>query len=116
MENRNIISFVVCFLNGVILRNNVVISGKTWKQYMPIEVWISQITKSSYETELRKMPSHFELLTPKFLWKFFFRVANSTSWNIKLNFQLLTRRFIFYFSTSELLTWKWKIKSFTSSY
>ena len=33
----------------------------------------------------------------KILQKFFFRVTNSTSWNIKLNFEL--RRFNFYFST-----------------
>ena len=34
---------------------------------------------SSYGTELRKMTSHFELLTRKLLKKFFFRVTNSTS-------------------------------------
>ena len=36
--------------------------------------------------------------------KFFFRVTNSTSQNIKLNFDLLNRRLNFYFSTFELLT------------
>ena len=39
----------------------------------------SQVTKSSYEIELRKMTSHFELLTRTFFQKFFFRVNNSTS-------------------------------------
>ena len=32
-----------------------------------IEVWKSRLTKSSYETELRKIASHFELLTRKLL-------------------------------------------------
>ena len=32
-----------------------------------IEVWNYQVTKSSYETELRKMTSHLELLTRNFL-------------------------------------------------
>ena len=57
---------------------------------------------SSYETELRKKTSHFELLTRKFY-------RNSS-------FELLTRRLDFYFSTFELLTRSWKIKSFTLSY
>ena len=43
------------------------------------EIWNSRVTKSSCETELHKMTSHFELLTQKFLWKFFFRVTNLTS-------------------------------------
>ena len=30
-----------------------------------IEVWNSRVTKSSYDTELRKMTSQFELLTRK---------------------------------------------------
>ena len=34
---------------------------------------------SSYKTDSCKMTSHLELLTPKFLQKFFFRVTNSTS-------------------------------------
>ena len=62
----------------------------------------SRVTKSSYETELRKMTSYFELLTWVFLQKYFFGVTNSTLQNIKLNFELLTR--------------SWKIKRFTSSY
>ena len=84
--------------------------------------------------DLRKITSHLEFLTWNFLYKFFFRVTNPTLWNIKLNFELLSRRFSFYFSTFELLTqsWKimfsfyfstfelltqsWKIISFTSSY
>ena len=44
-----------------------------------MDVRNSRVTKSSYETELCKMKSHFELLTRKFLEKFFFRVTNSTS-------------------------------------
>ena len=43
------------------------------------EVRNSRVTKSSYETELRRMTSYFELLTRKFLQEFFFRVTNSTS-------------------------------------
>ena len=42
------------------------------------EVRNSWVTKSSYETELRKMNSHFELITRKFSDKFFCRVTNST--------------------------------------
>ena len=42
------------------------------------EVRNSRVTKSSYEIEIRKITSHFELLTRKFLQKFFFRVTNST--------------------------------------
>ena len=37
------------------------------------EVRNSGVTKSSYETEFRKITSHFELLTRTFLQKFFFR-------------------------------------------
>ena len=44
------------------------------------------------------------------------RVTNSKSKNKKLHFELLTRRFNFYFSTFELLTRSWKIKNNTSSY
>ena len=39
----------------------------------------SRVTKSSYETELRKMASHFQLITRKFLQKVLFRVTKSTS-------------------------------------
>ena len=49
--------------------------------------------KLSYETELCKMTSHFELLTQTFLQKFFFRVTKSTPSNIELNFELVTQRF-----------------------
>ena len=56
-----------------------------------IEVWNSRVMKSSYEIKLRKMTSHFELLT--------------RSRKIKTyTFELLTRRSDFYFSTFELLT------------
>ena len=87
-----------------------------WIRLGELEVWNSPVTKSSYETELHKMTSHFQLLTRKFLQKFFFWVTNLTPQNIKLNFESLTRRLNFYFSTFELLTWSWKIKSFTLSY
>ena len=76
----------------------------------------ARFTNSSYKTKLWKMTSHFESLTQNVLHRFFFRVTNSTSWKIKLNFELLTRRFNFYFSTFELLTRSWKTKSYTSSY
>ena len=46
------------------------------------------------------MISHFELLTQKFLEKWFFRVTNSTSSNTKLNFELLTQRLTFIFLLS----------------
>ena len=36
------------------------------------EVRNSRLTKSSYETKLHKMRSHFQLLTRNFLRKFFF--------------------------------------------
>ena len=36
-------------------------------------------SQTSYETKLRKMTSHFELLTHKPLEKLFFRVTDSTS-------------------------------------
>ena len=62
------------------------------------------------------MASHFELLTQKFLYKFLFRVTNSTSQNIILNFVLLARRVKFYVFIFELLTLDWKIKGYTSSY
>ena len=75
---------------------------------------------SSYEIKSRnqvtQMTSRFELLTRKFLNKFVFRVTSSTSWNIELNFEELTRRFNCYFSTFGVLTQSWKMKNFTSSY
>ena len=40
--------------------------------YVAVEVRNSQVTKLSYETELGKMTSHFELLTRKCLEKIFF--------------------------------------------
>ena len=73
-----------------------------YKNHHPFESRNSRVTKSIYETEVRKMTSNFELLTRTFLYKFFFWVTNLTSWNIKLNFELLTRRFNFYFPTFEL--------------
>ena len=61
-------------------------------------IWGSEF--SSYEADLRKMTSHFELLTRKFSQKLFFRVTNSTSSNNKLNFELITCRFNFFFLLS----------------
>ena len=62
----------------------------------------------------KSMTSHLNLLTRKFLQKLFSRVTNSTLWNTKFHFKLLTRILNFHLST--LLTRCWKIKSFTSSY
>ena len=46
---------------------------------LTIEVRNSRVIKSSYEIDLCKMMSLFELLTRKFLQKALFRVTNSTS-------------------------------------
>ena len=62
---------------------------------------------SSYEIELRNPVTQNGVTL---------RVTNSKSKNKKLHFELLTRRFNFYFSAFELLTRSWKIKSYTSSY
>ena len=64
----------------------------------------SRVMKSSYETELCKMTSHFELLTRSRKIKLTLRVTNSKSKNKNLHLELLTRRFNFYFSNFELLT------------
>ena len=58
------------------------------KQYISIiiEILNSGVTKLSYETELRKIMLHFQLLTENILLKFFFQVTNFTSEDIKLNF------------------------------
>ena len=75
---------------------------------------------SSYKIEfwnqVMQMMSLFELLTRKFLWRFFFRVTNSPSQNIKFYLELLTRELKSYFSAFKLLTRSWKIKSFNSRY
>ena len=71
---------------------------------MLLQVTSSKIgwESSSYKIELRRMTSHFQLLTQRqFLQKFFlgvtnstlffhFRVTNSMLKNLKLNFELLT--------------------------
>ena len=86
--------------------------------------------KSSYETELRKMTSHFELLTQKCLQEFFFRVTNSTFVKYETKFRVTNSRykllfFYFRFTNSklknkklhfELLTQSQEMKSFISSY
>ena len=61
----------------------------------------------SYKIELRNLvtqnTSHFELLTHKFFIEILFS-RNSSFWIIQLNFELLTPRSNFCFSTFELLT------------
>ena len=87
-----------------------------------MEVRNSRVTKSSYEIELRKIRSHFELLTRILLKKFFFRVTYSTSLKI-INLKIIILFFHFINSKLknkkyhfELLRRSWKIKSATSSY
>ena len=58
MKGRGFFVRVGCF-NLILLTN---VTG--WVQ---LEVRNSRVPKSSYETELRKMTSQFELLTRKFL-------------------------------------------------
>ena len=84
--------------------------------YVLIEVENFRVTKLSYETELRKTTSYFGSLTRKCFQKFFFRVTNSTLYNVKLNFELLTRSINFYFFTFELITRSAKIKNYTLCY
>ena len=79
-----------------------------------VEVRKSSVTKSSYEIELRKMTSHFELLTQKFLPKLFFELL--TRLRKTSNPKLLSPTLNFYLSTFELVTQSWKMKKFTSSY
>ena len=59
------------------------IFGSKWRGHGTPKVLSATIVGgsdfSSYETESRKMTSHFELLTQKLLLKFFFRVTKSTS-------------------------------------
>ena len=110
-----ILRFNIYIFQAILTSHKLVFIGVTFfKRNVCTEVRNSWVTKYSYKTELHKMTSNF--LTRKCFWKFFFRVTNSTSWNIKLNIELLTRRSNFYFYTFELLTRSWKTKSFTSSY
>ena len=74
------------------------------------------VTNSSCKTESRKITSKFELLSRTLLWKFFFRVTNSTLQNIRFHFKALTRRLNFYFSTFEVLICCWVKLNFTLSY
>ena len=123
--------YISCF-NNASHKSILICPGTSWgSEFSSYEIW---------ETQLYKMTSQFELLNRTFLKKFFFRAVNSTLLNVKLNFELLTRSFDFYFSTFqlrnknklrnkklhfelrykkvnlELLTQYWKIKIFTSSY
>ena len=66
---------------------------------------------SSYEMELRNGVTQNDITLRPTNSKIFIEILLSRSlWNIKLNFELLTRRFNFYFSTFELLARSWKIK------
>ena len=69
-----------------------------------IEVQNSRFTKSSYEIELRQNNLTRRVTNLKILLKFFLRVTNLTSENIKFHFELLTRKLNFYFSTFKVLT------------
>ena len=75
---------------------------------------------SSYEIELENRVTQddvtLRLINSKSFIEILLSSTSSTSWDIILNFELLTRRSNFYFSTCELLTRSWKIKSFTVSY
>ena len=82
-----------------------------WKNYKCSELrlrwlvwWGSEF--SSYEIELRNRVTKNDVTL---------RVTNSKSKNKNLHFEILTRRFNFYFSTFESLTRRWKIKRFTST-
>ena len=75
-----------------------------------IEVRNSWVTNLSYEIELCKTTSRFELLTRKFLQKFFFRVTSPKPKNKNLHFELLTLWVKFYLITFKLITRNWKIK------
>ena len=72
-----------------------------------IEVQNFQVTNSSYEIELRKMKSFFELLTRKLLYKLFFKLL------IRLPKTFYSELLWLKFSS---LNWGWKMKSFTWSY
>ena len=80
------------------------------------EVWNSRVTKSSYETELRKMTFHFESLTGKLLQKFFFRVANSKIKLLFFYFRVNNSKLKNKKSHFELLSGSQKIRKITSSY
>ena len=69
-----------------------------------IEVRNSRITKSNYEIELRKMISHFELLTIKFLQNSSFELLTRLRKTLSFRFELPTQRVNFYISTFKLLT------------
>ena len=75
----------------------------------------SEFSNNKIESRDRVMQNGVTLwiTNSKVLQKFFFWVPNSTS---LFNFEILTRRLNFYFSTFELLTQSWKIKISTSSY
>ena len=91
-------------------------------QHMMSSRRVTKESRSSYPIPIRldrnvtskigicKIPSHFELLTRRFLQR------SSTLSSIKFPFELQTRRLNFYFFTFELLIRSWKIKSSTFSY
>ena len=91
-------------------------------QHMMSSRRVTKESRSSYPIPIRldrnvtskigicKIPSHFELLTRRFLQR------SSTLSSIKFPFELQTRRLNFYFFTFELLIRSWKIKISTFSY
>ena len=74
---------------------------KNFKDIKLIEVRNFRVTKSSYKTELRKTTSHFARSQKM---KVSLRVTYSKSKNKNFHFELLTRKFNFYFSTFGLPT------------
>ena len=75
---QKIINFSKYSTKGIMTRSLLKIVRNISEQFQKhlehfYEVRNSGVTKSSYETEFRKITSHFELLTRTFLQKFFFR-------------------------------------------
>ena len=91
-----------------ITNNNVYERGSEFSSYeIELRNWVMQndVTLRVTNSKSKNKKFHFTLLT--------------RSWKIKSytsNFELLSRRFNFHFSTLELLTRSWKIKNHASSY
>ena len=75
--------------------------------YESLSIISKGLELSSYKIELRNRVTQndvtLRVTDSKIFIEVLFRVTNSTSYIIKLNFELLTRRFNFYLSTFELL-------------
>ena len=101
-------------IDAITRLTNFIVQYVFGKKYFTIfwkwEVQNSQVTKSSYKTQLSKITSHFELLIRKSFWSSSFELV--TRFHKILN---INSKVNFYFSTFELLTRNWKIKSHTSS-